>query len=99
MTSRSGARHDVRAAHSDTPRDRLRDALEQDRGTEQDPERRAEAVRRLGAEFGELTPNEVATIVDQCCADLRGAPAGALPELVERLARERLETQYRANTV
>lgn len=57
----------------------------------EDQERRADAVRRLSAEFGAyVTPLQVATTVERCCADLRGAPPGALPELVERLARERL---------
>ncbi len=65
----------------------------------QDREHRAEAVQRLGAEFGELGRDEVVVMVDRCCADLRGAPAGALPELVERLARERLAAQYRTGTV
>ena len=50
-----------------------------------------DAVTRLLAELGPGTcPDTVASVVREACADLRGSPAGALPELVERLARVRL---------
>jgi hypothetical protein len=48
-----------------------------------------EVIRRLRAERGEDTHLVRATVHD-CRHDLAGAPAGALPELVERLARQRL---------
>ncbi|MCZ2804493.1 hypothetical protein O2W18_05205 [Modestobacter sp. VKM Ac-2983] len=47
------------------------------------------AVDRLADEFGER-PQEVRLVVQECRRQLSGAPAGALPELVERLARHRL---------
>lgn len=51
----------------------------------------AEAVTRLGAEFGERLPvSTVCRTVLACRHDLEGAPVQALPELVERLARQRL---------
>lgn len=53
--------------------------------------RAADAVSRLLAELGPATsPEVVALVVQQACEDLRGSPVGALPELVERLARARL---------
>jgi hypothetical protein len=49
------------------------------------------AVSRLGAEFGKrLSKQVVITVVDDCRRELGGSPIGALPELVERLARYRL---------
>jgi hypothetical protein len=47
------------------------------------------AVLRLSREFPELGPS-IALVVRTCREELRGSPAGALPELVERLARQRL---------
>jgi hypothetical protein len=49
------------------------------------------AVRRLSDEFRDrLGPQYVRTIVQLARADLSGVPVGAVPELVERLARHRL---------
>ncbi len=49
------------------------------------------AVRRLSDEFRDrLGPQYVRRIVQLARADLSGVPAGAVPELVERLARHRL---------
>lgn len=48
------------------------------------------AVRRLSAEFGTWPPHTIELLVTRCRRDLDGAPPGALPELVERLARQRL---------
>ncbi len=48
------------------------------------------AIQRLGREFPQLGPS-VPVVVRTCWEDLRGAPADALPELVERLARQRLQ--------
>jgi hypothetical protein len=50
-----------------------------------------DVAERLMAEFGARV--DLATITDVvlgCCRDLRGAPGAALPELVERLARQHL---------
>jgi hypothetical protein len=50
-----------------------------------------EAVRRLVGEFaGRFERRTVRAVVDGSCDDLTGVPAGALPELLERLARQRL---------
>jgi hypothetical protein len=47
--------------------------------------------RRLFSEFGaELPMQVIAATVRQCRRDLDAAPRPALPELVERLARQRL---------
>jgi hypothetical protein len=49
------------------------------------------AVRRLADEFRDrVGPQYVRRIVQLARADLSGVPAGAVPELVERLARHRL---------
>ena len=49
-----------------------------------------EAVQRLDREFGgALGRADIAQVVSWCHADLQGPP-GAMPELVERLARQRL---------
>jgi hypothetical protein len=50
----------------------------------------AEVVRHLTAELITFDSSVVSSVVRTCRQDLQGAPAGALPELVERLARERL---------
>ncbi|QJY51169.1 three-helix bundle dimerization domain-containing protein [Pseudonocardia broussonetiae] len=48
-------------------------------------------TERLVVEFGaRADPCTVSRVVLDCCMDLRGVPVGALPELVERLARQRL---------
>ncbi|MCZ2810043.1 hypothetical protein O2W15_01215 [Modestobacter sp. VKM Ac-2979] len=47
------------------------------------------AVDRLAEELGQR-PQVVRPVVQECRQQLSGAPAGALPELVERLARHRL---------
>ena len=47
------------------------------------------AILRLSREFPELGPS-VSLVVRTCREELRGSPADALPELVERLARQRL---------
>jgi hypothetical protein len=49
------------------------------------------AVARLAEEFADrLRPQLIDTVVRTCRRDLGGSPVGALPELVERLARQRL---------
>jgi hypothetical protein len=48
------------------------------------------AVTRLADEFPELGPRSIVLVVRTCREELRGSPDGALPELVERLARQRL---------
>jgi hypothetical protein len=51
-----------------------------------------EAVARLADEFrARLRPQVIGTVVRSCRRDLSGVPATALPELVERLARARLQ--------
>ena len=54
--------------------------------------RATDAVSRLVDELGPaISRDAVAAAVAQACHDLRGSPVGALPELVERLARVRLD--------
>lgn len=48
------------------------------------------AVCRLTGEFPELGARTIVLVVRTCREELRGSPDGALPELVERLARQRL---------
>ena len=48
------------------------------------------ALTRLSAEFPELGHRSIVLVVRTCREELRGSPADALPELVERLARQRL---------
>jgi hypothetical protein len=48
------------------------------------------ATTRLAQEFPQLSPRSIVLIVRTCREELRGSPADALPELVERLARQRL---------
>lgn len=51
----------------------------------------AEAAERLVAEFGDRrSVSTICRTVLACRHDLEGAPVPALPELVERLARQRL---------
>jgi hypothetical protein len=49
----------------------------------------ASAVARLTAEFGDR--QLIVRVVRESRRDLGGSPVGALPELVERLARIRLQ--------
>jgi hypothetical protein len=59
----------------------------------------AEITKRLCAEFHPRIPREkISVAVNQADNDLAGAPAGALPELVERLARQRLTDQLRSTS-
>ncbi|MGY1725406.1 three-helix bundle dimerization domain-containing protein [Geodermatophilus sp. SYSU D01062] len=52
-----------------------------------------QAVTRLVDEFGtRLRPQVVGNVVRMCRQDLSGVPATALPEMVERLARTRLQS-------
>lgn len=54
--------------------------------------RATDAVSRLLEEFGPAVSRDaVVAAVAQACDDLQGSPVGALPELVERLARVRLD--------
>ncbi len=48
------------------------------------------ALTRLSAEFPELGDGSTGLVVRTCREELRGSPNDALPELVERLARQRL---------
>ena len=57
--------------------------------TASDPSVRS-AVIRLSHEFPELGPRSIGLVVRTCREELRGSPTDALPELVERLARQRL---------
>jgi hypothetical protein len=51
-----------------------------------------QAVLRLAGEFGaQVRPQVIVRVVRNCRRDLGGSPVGALPELVERLARHRLQ--------
>jgi hypothetical protein len=50
------------------------------------------AVGRLAPEYaGRVGPHLVVRVVRTCRQELGGSPVGALPELVERLARYRLD--------
>ena len=56
-----------------------------------------QAVSRLTEEFrARLRPQVIGTVVRSCRRDLSGVPATALPELVERLARARLQSEDRS---
>jgi hypothetical protein len=48
------------------------------------------AIVRLRQEFPYIGSAPIVLVVRTCREELRGSPAGALPELVERLARQRL---------
>ncbi len=48
------------------------------------------AILRLSREFPDLGPSPISLVVRTCREELRGSPTDALPELVERLARQRL---------
>lgn len=48
------------------------------------------ALSRLSVEFPELGHGSIGLVVRTCREELRGSPNDALPELVERLARQRL---------
>ncbi|MGY1814554.1 hypothetical protein [Blastococcus sp. SYSU D00820] len=53
-----------------------------------------QAVVRLTEEFrARLRPQVIGRVVRSCRRDLSGVPATALPELVERLARARLQSE------
>jgi hypothetical protein len=50
------------------------------------------AVARLAEEFSDrLRPQLIVRVVRESRRDLGGSPVGAMPELVERLARHRLQ--------
>jgi hypothetical protein len=49
------------------------------------------ATSRLAVEFPQLGLRSITLVVRTCREELRGSPDGALPELVERLARHRLQ--------
>ncbi|WP_075012522.1 three-helix bundle dimerization domain-containing protein [Geodermatophilus obscurus] len=52
-----------------------------------------QAVARLVSEFGtRLRPQVVGSVVRSSRRDLSGVPVTALPEMVERLARARLQS-------
>lgn len=56
-----------------------------------------DVTERLMAEFEDrLSLPEITRVVARCRQDLQGTPAGALPELVERSARQRLLSASRA---
>jgi hypothetical protein len=50
----------------------------------------ASAIARLTLEFAGRSSPPIEPVVAACRRDLAGSPPGALPELVERLARQRL---------
>jgi hypothetical protein len=49
------------------------------------------AMSRLSLEFPHVGLLSISLVVRTCREELRGSPDGALPELVERLARHRLQ--------
>jgi hypothetical protein len=55
----------------------------------------ADTIDRLVVEFrGEVDVAAIGGLVLSCREELRGAPAAALPELIERLARQRLLSTF-----
>jgi len=52
------------------------------------------AVERLAAQFPAVPSRTVVRVVRGSLADLSGVPTGALPELLERLARQRLTDHH-----
>lgn len=51
-----------------------------------------QAIARLAGEFeASVAPQAIVRVVRDCRRELGGSPVGALPELVERLARHRLQ--------
>ena len=48
------------------------------------------AIVRLRQEFPDIGSAPIVLVVRTCREELRGSPTDALPELVERLARQRL---------
>jgi hypothetical protein len=48
------------------------------------------AIPRLSQEFPHVGRRSITLVVRTCREELRGSPESALPELVERLARQRL---------
>jgi hypothetical protein len=57
--------------------------------TAADPSVRS-AIPRLSQEFPDVGRGSIVLVVRTCREELRGSPESALPELVERLARQRL---------
>ncbi|MFF0611746.1 hypothetical protein ACFYUD_24095 [Nocardia tengchongensis] len=56
-----------------------------------DPGMYEQTVTRLFAELGgEVSRRQVESVLRRCLTDLAGSPVGAMPELSERLARQRL---------
>jgi hypothetical protein len=52
----------------------------------------SEVIERLSREFDRRIPlSVIVEVVHQCADQLRGNPQAALPELLERLARQRLK--------
>jgi hypothetical protein len=49
------------------------------------------AIPRLSQEFPHVGRRSITLVVRTCREELRGSPNDALPELVERLARQRLQ--------
>jgi hypothetical protein len=47
-------------------------------------------MSRLAVEFPDVGRRSISLVVRTCREELRGSPTDALPELVERLARQRL---------
>jgi hypothetical protein len=56
------------------------------------------AVLRLVDEFPNVGTRSIVVVVNTCREELRGSPDGALPELVERLARQRLQVSLPETT-
>lgn len=57
------------------------------------PRRYADVVEELFGEYGAALPlNLIAEVAHQCAMDLSCSPPAALPELLPRLARVRLDT-------
>lgn len=61
------------------------------------PDPYAETLARLTVEFaGRFSERGIEIVLDGCIADLSGAPIRSMPEMSERLARERIASYCRS---
>ena len=79
-----------------SPRDPSIECAAAEPGAQQCDPSVEQAVARLRGEYADRVDTQfLVRVVRACRRDLGGSPVGALPELVERLARYRLATHVR----